>query len=66
MAALARRNPLLPWFIGVIVVLICDIYVGYLFYSTKCEAPGLAQFLVLVAVPGIYLALMYLTFRSQD
>lgn len=65
MPAMMRRNPLLPWFIGVIVIVIADIYVGYWFYSSNCQAPGAAQFLVLVAVPGVYLLLMYLTFRSQ-
>jgi hypothetical protein len=65
MLASVQRNPLIPWFIGVVIIILVDIYVGYIFYSTSCEAPGLAQFLVLVAVPGIYLVLMYLTFRSQ-
>ncbi len=64
MPASARRNPLLPWFIGVVIIILADIFVGYTFYSTSCQAPGLAQFLVLVAVPGVYLTLMYLTFRS--
>ena len=66
MPALARRNSLLPWFIGISIIAIVDVYVGYSFYSSNCRAPGLAQFLVLVAVPGVYLALMYLTFRSQE
>jgi RsiW-degrading membrane proteinase PrsW (M82 family) len=61
----ARRNPLLPWFIGIVIIAIVDIYVGYWFYSSNCQAPGLAQLLVLVAVPGVYLVLMYLTFKSQ-
>ena len=65
-ALAARRNPLLPWFIGVIVIFIADIYVAYTFYSSNCQAPGIAQFLVLVAMPGVYLVLMYLTFKSQQ
>lgn len=65
MPAVTRRNPLLPWFIGVIIIIIVDIYVGYWFYSSNCQAPGLAQFLVLAVMPGVYLVLMYLTFRSQ-
>ncbi len=60
-----RRNPLLPWFIGIVIIAIADIYVAYSFYSSNCQAPGLAQVLVLVAVPGVYLVLMYLTFKSQ-
>jgi len=66
MATAARRNPLMPWLIGIVVIVVADAYVAYQFFSTKCQAPGLAQFLVLVAVPGVYLILMYLTFRSQD
>ena len=61
-----RRNPLLPWYIGLIIVAIVNVYIGYQFYATKCEAPGLAQILVLIVVPGVYLVLMYLTFKSQD
>lgn len=66
MVALAGRNALTPWFIGVVIIAIADVYVAYKFYSTNCEAPGFAQLMVLAAVPGVYLVLMYLTFRSQD
>ncbi|MGE0417116.1 MAG: hypothetical protein AB7O80_09945 [Acetobacteraceae bacterium] len=54
-----------PWFIGLGVIAVVDLYIAYQFFATRCEAPGIAQFLVLVAVPGVYLALMYLTFKSQ-
>ena len=65
MPSMVRRNPLLPWFIGIIIIIaIADLYVAYSFYSSNCQAPGLAQFLVLVAMPGVYLVLMYLTFKS--
>jgi len=66
MAMTTRRSPLLPWYIGLVVIAVVDAYVGYLFYATKCEATGLPQFLVLIVIPGIYLGLMYLTFKSQD
>jgi RsiW-degrading membrane proteinase PrsW (M82 family) len=67
MATIAdKRNfPLLPWYIGLAIIAVVDAFIGYQFYSTKCEAPGIAQFLVLVAIPGVYLVLMYLTFRSR-
>ena len=65
MAAMARRNPLMPWIIGAIIIAIVDIYIAYLFFATECQAPGIAQFLVLVAIPVVYLALMYLTLKSQ-
>ena len=66
MPSVVRRNPLLPWFIGIIIIAIADLYVAYSFYSSNCQAPGLAQFVVLVAMPGVYVVLMYLTFKSQD
>ena len=65
MAAAHRRTPLLPWVIGLVIIVICDIYVGYLFYATQCQAPAFAQFLVLVVVPVVYLVLMFLTLKSQ-
>ena len=65
MANSGQRNPIVAWVIGVIIVVIVDIYIGYLFYATKCEAPGLAQVMVLVILPCVYLALMYLTLKRQ-
>jgi hypothetical protein len=61
------RNPLLPWWIGLAVILLAVLYVGYQFTTLQCGA-GTAAFLafvVLAVVPAIYLTLMYLTFRSQ-
>lgn len=65
MAATDRRNPLLPWIIGLIIVGIADIYIAYLFYATECQAPTIAQLIVVIVVPAVYLVLMYLTFKSQ-
>jgi uncharacterized membrane protein YtjA (UPF0391 family) len=61
-----KNSRLLPWYIGLAIIAIVDAFIGYQFYSTKCEAPGIAQFLVLIVVPGVYLVLMYLTLRGQD
>ncbi len=61
-----RRNPLLPWFIGLVVIVTTDLWVGYQMFATACQATGLAQVLVLVVMPAVYLVLMYLTLRSQD
>jgi len=60
-----RHSQLLPWYIGLVIIAIVDAYIGYLFYTTS-EAPGLAQVLILVILPSIYLVLMYLTFKSQS
>ncbi len=65
MAETARRNQLLPWFIGVGVIAAMDIVTGYLFFATSCRAPGIAQILVLIVMPVVYLVLMYMAFKSQ-
>ncbi len=65
MADNERRNPLMPWFIGLVIVVAADLYVAYLFFTGVCQAPGIAQVLVIVVIPVVYLALMYLTFKSQ-
>jgi hypothetical protein len=65
MADNERRNPLMPWFIGLAIVVAADLYVAYLFLTGVCQAPGIAQVFVVVVIPVVYLALMYLTFKSQ-
>jgi len=65
MSGTSPRNSLLPWYIGLVILALVDAYIAYQFFATRCEAPALAQFLVLVAVPGVYIVLMYLTFKSQ-
>jgi hypothetical protein len=59
------RNVLTPWIIGLIVIAAVDAYIAYLFYATNCQAPGIAQVLVVVVIPVVYLFLMYLTLKSQ-
>ena len=65
MANSGPSKNILAWVIGVIIVIIVDIYIGYVFYATKCEAPGLAQVMVLVVLPAVYLVLMYLTLKNN-
>ena len=65
MNGIRHHSRLLPWYIGLIIIAVVDIFIGYQFYATQCEATGLAQALVLIAVPGVYLVLMYLTFKSE-
>ncbi len=60
-----KRNRLLPWYIGLVIIVAAVAYEGYAFWATKCQAPGGAVFEVLIVVPAVYLALMYLTLRSQ-
>jgi hypothetical protein len=62
-----RRNPLLPWWIGLTVIVAAVIYVGYQFTTLGCgpATAGSLAFIVLGVVPAVYLVLMYLTFKSQ-
>jgi uncharacterized membrane-anchored protein len=66
MAAEHTRNRLLPWIIGLVIIAIVDLYIAIQMFAGNCEAPGIAQFLIVIVVPGVYLVLMYLTFKSQE
>ena len=59
-----KRNRFLPWIIGLVIIAIAD---GYLLYFLTDEgAAELPQQAALVAIPVVYLTLMYLTFKSQE
>lgn len=62
----AKRNALLPWFIGIVIVVLADLWVVYRMFATACPAPGLVEGIIVIVLPAVYLALMYLTFKSQD
>jgi hypothetical protein len=66
MNASRKRNPLLPWLIGLPIVFVAVAYVGYQFATLDCAVPAVSKVLVLGVLPLIYLILMYLTFKSQD
>ena len=59
------RNPLLPWWIGLAIILAVVAFVGYRFACLECAPAGFLEFMILGIVPAIYLVLMYLTLRSQ-
>ncbi len=61
-----RRNRLLPWYIGIAIVILGEIYVGYQMFVVGCPAPVMLELAVLIIIPLVYLTLMYLTFTSQD
>ncbi len=68
MAARSKTaNPLLPWWIGLAIILAAVFYVGYQFTTLECGAgtAGFLAFIVLGVVPAVYLSLMYLTLKSQ-
>ena len=66
MAETIRRNRLLPWYIGIAIVIAAEIYVGYEMFYVGCPAPVLLEVAMLIVIPVVYLALMYLTFVSQE
>jgi hypothetical protein len=63
-----RRNPLLPWWIGLAIVAAAVAYVGYQFTTLDCGpvTAGLLAFVVLGVIPVVYLTLMYITLKSQS
>lgn len=66
MNTVAKRNRLMPWYIGLAVLVAAVIYTGYQMFVTGCEAPPIVQLIVLLVVPGVYIVLMYLTLTSQE
>jgi len=66
MNQLVRRNRLLPWYVGLIIVVLAVGYVGYEMFFVGCPAPTFVELIVLLVIPVVYLALMYLTFISQE
>ncbi len=61
-----RRNRLAPWYIGILIVLVATAFTGYRMWAGNCPAPTIIEIGVLVIIPAVYLALMYLTFLSQE
>jgi hypothetical protein len=59
------HSRLYPWYIGVAIIAAFEIVAGSLFYGASCRAPAIPQLLVLVALPILYLALMFVALRSQ-
>lgn len=61
-----KRNPLMPWWIGLAIVAAIVAYFAYRFSCMECGHPGGAvEFIILGVIPVVYLGLMYLTFKSQ-
>lgn len=60
-----QNHRLLPWYIGIVLVLAAVIFVGYRMWAGNCPAPTIIEVGVLTVIPIVYLVLMYLTFISQ-
>ncbi len=66
MNQIVRRNRLLPWYMGIAIIIAAEIVVGYQMFYVGCPAPVLLELALLVVIPAVYLVLMYLTFISQE
>ncbi|WP_180899840.1 hypothetical protein [Martelella soudanensis] len=59
------RNGLVAWTIGAMIIFVAVIFLGYRMMSSDC-APVTIELGVLVVIPAVYLALMFLTLREQE
>ena len=66
MNEVVKRRRLLPWYIGLAITLGAVLFTGGRMYAGECPAPTILELGVLLVIPAVYLALMYLTFISQD
>jgi hypothetical protein len=62
----ARRSRLLPWYVGIAIVLVAVIYIAFQMFLGGCPGPTPTKIGVLVVIPVVYLVLMYLTLTSQE
>ena len=65
MKAGAQRSRLLPWYVGLAVIVLAVGYIGYQMFAGACPAPTAVELIVLLILPAVYLWLMYLTLVSQ-
>ena len=61
----SQNHRLVPWYIGLVLVLAAVTFVGYRMWAGNCPAPTIIEIGVLTVIPIVYLVLMYLTFISQ-
>lgn len=62
-----RLHPMKAWWIGLFIIALAVTYVAYRFACLECSVvSGNLEFLILAVIPAVYLALMYLTFKSQS
>jgi hypothetical protein len=61
------RNPMLPWWIGLVIILIAIAIAAYPFWCLDCGGmSGVLAFFVLGVIPVVYLTLMYITLKDQS
>jgi hypothetical protein len=65
MSGTIPRKRLLPWVIGLVIIVAAIGAAAWLLSVSSCGAPVATIALVLLVMPAVYLALMYLTLTSQ-
>lgn len=66
MSGTMKRNRLMPWTIGLVIIVLAVLYAGWTLLSSDCAVPAPTVVLALVVMPTVYLVLMYLTLTSQE
>ena len=66
MSGTAKRNRLMPWTIGLLIIVAAVAYAGWEISVNGCGAPAVTLVIAFAAMPAVYLVLMYLTLTSQD
>jgi len=61
-----KRNRLTPWFIGMTIIFLAELYVIWDMFFCGCPGQMIPKILVVAGIPGVYLTLMYLTLTSQE
>ena len=61
-----KRNRLTPWYMGIFVVFLAVMYIGYKMVTGNCPEHTVLDIGLLTVIPIVYLTLMYLTFISQE
>lgn len=66
MSGTTRRNRLMPWYIGLVLILATLTFAGWELVSGGCGAPPATLIIALIVMPAVYVGLMYLTLTSQE
>jgi hypothetical protein len=62
-----RRNPLLPWWISLAIIVATAASAAYRFSCAECGPPSIVLLvLILGLMPAVYLTLMYITLKDQS
>jgi len=66
MADAMKRNRLMPWVIGLVIIVAAVAWAAWTLLSNGCAVPAPTLFIALGVMPAVYIVLMYLTLTSQE